>query len=369
MSAINVCHVISGDLWGGAEAQAFGLIIEIYKSREFNVSVIVFNEGELREKLIKQGVYTELINENECNIFSLIIDIYSILKKRKIQLIHTHGIKENLVAGFAGKFANIRLIRTHHGKGMLGISSKYVFLERMNAVFLTHRLISVSDDLKEFLLSKGLPVQKITTIKNGIKCLKNNNREFMSTLRWELGIESGDFIFGTVGRVSSVKNQKFLINSLPEIISKFSNVKIIIVGDGPLMQELKTLVNELSLTNHVIFTGYQTAVTAYFDLMDVFVLTSTHEGIPIAVLEAMCAGLPVISSDVGGIPEIISNYDNGVLFELNNMNQFINLCLLMLSDDELKKGLSKRGLEYVTQIQTLENTVNNTKNIYQEFLL
>ena len=358
-----VCHIMSGDVWGGAEAQAYELIGGL--SDKVNIAAIVLNNGRLYEKLLELGINVELIDESQLSIPTIFFRMFITLKRSKPNILHAHGYKENILCGVAAKLLDIPVVRTHHGRGMLGVSNFYNIIERLNARYFTSKLISVSDDLKQYLIMNHLDELKITVIRNGIKCYVHQSR--LPTLsRKDIGIDDDMFVVGTVSRLTAVKNQRCMIDAL-ELLSKTDKyICLLIVGDGALMEELKSYAVDLSVNDKVYFVGFQENTEQYFHIMDVFTLSSLHEGVPISILEAMCAGKAVVSTRVGGIPEIISNYENGLLVDPNDCKGLAAAWLKLKDDCELVNMIANRASDDVRSIYSLSNTLNRMHALYEE---
>lgn len=247
-------------------------------------------------------------------------DLNTVLQVRKyifqnrINLIHTHGYKANFYGILGALNKNIPCLATCHPwtETHYNFRAKvYTFLDkmwlrRMNTV------IAVSNEVKQQISNYGIN-SKIDVIINGINTGRFNGCKKNLILYKKLGYNSSDIIIGTIGRLIPEKGYHFLINSTKSLCSKLSNLKILFIGDGPLRTQLEAQVLNLKLNNCVKFLGVREDIPELLSLIDIFVLTSISEGTPMALLEAMAASKPIVTTSVGAIPQIIHHKVNGLL--------------------------------------------------------
>ncbi len=204
----------------------------------------------------------------------------------------------------------------------------------------------------------------VLVIPNGIS---HENLGSLSREKARAGLHIGevDKIIVFVGRLQLVKGVKYLIQSMDIVSQRESGVKLLIVGDGREMANLKNLVAELNLGNSVTFTGEvpNEKVPEYLIASDVFVLPSLFEGFPNVVLGAMAAGLPVVATRVGGMPEIVTDAENGFLVDAEAPNQIAEKVQLLLQDDDLVRSISSNNKEKANDY-TWERVVQMLEGLY-----
>lgn len=370
---MKICHLISGDLWAGAEVQAYTLITAL--SKENDITVIVLNNGKLAHLLQKNKINVYIVEESKNSFFKLRKKIVDIIDKNKIEILHTHRYKENILGAMIKKKCKIKvLISTIHGmqeKNSIIKNLKLNIYMLINYFFLRFyfdKCIAVSNNIKKEL-NKGLGDNKLEVIHNCIDVESIRQKEFsISVLKSELGIEEDVNIIGTVGRLVPIKGFNNFILIAKEIIKVKENVRFIIVGDGPLEKELKSQAKELDISSYVIFTGFKDNVLDYVNLFDIFLVTSLHEGIPMAVLEAMALNRVVVSNNVGGMPEIIDDNKNGFLVTPGNIKWISEKCLDVLHDKELYNKISNNSLMKVNQEFTITIMKNSVQHLYETLL-
>lgn len=362
---IRICHVISGDLWGGAEAQALALMQRLAEHAE--VCAVVFNRGALCSRIEESGIPVEVADESALGLGGLIRRLHRILGKRRPHLVHVHGFKENLVAGTAARLRGIPVVRTHHGRGMIGAGKRHTYIERFNAAFLTDGLIAVSKDLADFLRDSGLSLKNLHVIRNGIVLPAEDRRVTVPTDAMPAAERS--FTIGTVGRLVSVKNHKGLLDAFKRVHDEIEAARLIIVGDGPLTAQLQSQAAQLGISSQVLFAGFQRDVSDYLRRMDVFVLSSLHEGVPISLLEAMSMQIPVVCTRVGGIPEVIADNQNGMLVDSGDAASLAAALTKIAADPSLARRLAENARSTVTGELSFERCLASTITLYRAMVL
>lgn len=182
------------------------------------------------------------------------------------------------------------------------------------------------------------------------------------SLRKKYNFNDDDFLLVYAAEFSKRKNQKFLLYSLKELIKEgFSNIKLVLLGDGALLDESKAIARELNILDNVIFAGYTKDTCTYYQLSDICVSSSRSEGLPFNIIEAMSVGLPIIASNVKGHSDLIVQNENGFLFEYDDFNEFSNYIKILHEDnsEKIKMGLKSQELSKQYSIDAvLQNTVN-----------
>ena len=357
--------MVSGDLWGGAEAQVFQLV-RCMLDKNYQVYVITLNKGLLFEKLSQLPVVVSCFDETTVSMWSAILKIRSFLSKNKINLVHSHGFKENLLSGIACKlFIRCRVFRTHHGRGVVDGRLSKVLIEKLNAHLLSDQMIAVSHDLKTYLMEHGYPAHKIEVVHNGIDCRELSVSRNTAELVRKHSIPTGSFIIGAASRIEHEKGFEYLLLAVKELVDSGIPVVFVIVGSGGLQQKYHDMAEQLNIDNIVIFTGFQKDVASYLKLFDLFVMMSLNEGVPLALLEAMCMGKPVVSSAVGGIPEVVISDVNGVLVPSGDHRACAEACRKIISQKALQKSLGKNAHEHIRANFSAQKSADDTINLYQ----
>lgn len=317
--SLKVCHIAHGDLWAGAEVHLATLLEALTQDSRLELSVIVLNDGRLACEIKKLGIPITVVPEQRHNVLGLFMRIVAVLKRQRPDVIHTHKYKDNILGAAAAATVGVRnVVRVVHGmtepfRGMAYVRMVgYETVDRLINRMKVRKLIAVSVDI-ETALARYYGARRVVQIHNGInleKIVVGQNRE---DLRAALGFQPTDHVIGTVGRLTPIKGHHVLLKAVCSLAKKRGDVKVLIVGDGPLMPAMIKLVKELGMEKEVVLAGHRDDVYDLVNCMDIFALPSIHEGIPMVLLEALALRRPVVASRVGGIPEVVTHDASGVL--------------------------------------------------------
>lgn len=278
-----------------------------------------------------------------------------LVKTFKPDIIHAHlGCLITYFFAFGFKKNNWQFVQTIHNIADFECDK---FNKIIKKLYLQHRLLSLVGISKE--ISKSIfetYKRKPYTIYNGIKLKK-----IPATCPNPL------YDIVCVARFSEQKNHKLLIDAVYKLVYdyKYSNLKCVCVGSGPLFNKIIDYANELQLNNNIKFPGNTDNVFSYLESSKIFVLSSLYEGNPVSVLEAMNAGLPVVVPNVGGIPDVVINKTNGIIYETNNLDDLVISLKTMLDDESLRNQISATNRKQI-MTYSIETCANEYFSIFLE---
>jgi L-malate glycosyltransferase len=367
-----VCHLISGDLWAGAEAQTASLLKALARRPGLRLSAILLNEGELARRLRDCGIDVRVIPESSRNFFQIFSDAAEFLNSRQVQILHSHRYKENVLAALLARRCRIPLlVHTRHGapepfRGWSHLKHGAVgVLDYVAARFAADRVISVSNELRDRLV-RHLPAEKVVTIANGIDTDEVFSHLTKSEAQRRLGLPEGAKVVGYAGRLVPIKRLDIFLQAAKQMSTADPSVQFVIAGDGPDAARLRALARELGLDDRVRFLGYRADIYDAFRAMDVFILCSDHEGLPISLLEAMYLGVPVVARPVGGIPEMIQDGVTGILLRAPDPDCLADACLRLLAHVGFRERVAMAATQAVGKIFSVEESAERTARLYGE---
>jgi len=183
-----------------------------------------------------------------------------------------------------------------------------------------------------------------------------------------LGLHRNDFVIGSVGRIAPIKGHKYLIQAAEKVIKEVANAKFLIVGDGPIRDEMEELSVRLGLDERVIFTGMREDVPEVLSIMDVFVLPSINEGMGRALVEAMAMGLPCVASSVGGVPEVVTDGETGLLVPAEDPSALAEAIIRLAKDKKLAQKIAKAGQRKARSDFGAKTMVDRISAVYRNFI-
>ncbi|KKT75378.1 MAG: Glycosyltransferase, group 1 family [Parcubacteria group bacterium GW2011_GWB1_44_7] len=368
-----ILYVITKSNWGGAQRQVFDLATNLPEDK-FETAVALGGGGLLKEKLDGAGIRTIAVETlgRDIKIFNDLISffkIFQIIKKEKPDILHLHSSKVGFLGALIGRLLGIKkIIYTVHG---------WMFLEKQPqwwtitmrffswlTILLTHKTIAVSENDKNASADFIGVKNKITVIPNGINTInfleKSEARKKILPNQKTL---DGEFWFGTIAELHKNKGLNFAI----EALDKNLPAVLVIVGEGEERKNLERLILERELQEKVFLVGQIDNTATLLKAFDVFLLPSTKEGMPYSILEAGAAGRPVIASNVGGLPEIITDMESGILVRAGRPAEIRKAMEFLINNPERRAAFGaalqnviteKFGLsKMLSQIETLYNSL------------
>jgi glycosyltransferase involved in cell wall biosynthesis len=353
--ALRVCHIASGDLWAGAEVYVATIASYLVGRPEVRLCAVLLNEGHLAHELRRLGVQVAVVDETQTSTIGIVTFLTRFLRHHEVDVVHTHRYKESVLGTIAAKLAGVpHVIRQEHG--LTGPVSgwpwtklrAYIALDRAVLWCFADLVIAVSKQLAE-AATAGRNRPKVTYIHNGVDLGKVKARRPAADVRRELGIGSGDIVIGTAGRLMPVKGHEDFLRAAAQVLAQEADVQFVIVGDGPLRDDLPASARRLRVDGRCVFTGLRSDTYDLIEAMDIFVLSSRKEGLPLALLEAMALARPVVATAVGGVPEVIRHGVTGLLVRPGDPRALADACLALIRRREWAATLGVQARRVVEQ--------------------
>jgi glycosyltransferase involved in cell wall biosynthesis len=364
MNKVKILFILPRAQSGGAERQLFYLLSGLDK-KKFEVYLGFLYEREQQKNVFHKikGIHVTYFRKRCVFDVSVYLRIAKFIEQHDIDIVHSfmEGINAYLPSFIAGSAIPAGGIMSSFDKGLTVWSKiERFFISKLFTKYGKLILISCSYSGMNLYLRKGFQKNKVFTIPNGIDYDKfSHGKKEKITKEFDL---KNDFVIGSVGRLIEVKNYDNLIRMFSEI-SKEHNLKLLIVGAGPMMKGLKNLVSELHLSDKVILTGNRTDVPDLLARMDIFVFPSLSEGWPNALGEAMSAGLPVISYDVGDVKYVIKEGINGVIVK-NDMASMKKRILELMKSKTLRVSMGIAARKTIMDNFSVERMVQRYESAY-----
>jgi glycosyltransferase involved in cell wall biosynthesis len=258
---------------------------------------------------------------------------------QQIDLVHSHDYKADLYAFLAARWAGRPVFATCHLWYCTSMADRiYGSVDRAVLRYFDG-IIAVSPPIADVVRAAWIPQRKISVISNGIDL-----SPFMTVEDAVSGREFGDGLtIGIVGRLAHQKGHAILFAAIPAILGKFPKAKFVIVGEGPDRKQLDALAGKLGITGSVHFAGYRADMPAVYSALDLMVMPSLDEGLPMTLLEGMAAKRAPIASAVGAVPEVIQHGQNGLLIKPGSVSELQDAILSLLQDKSRRQQIAENA--------------------------
>lgn len=374
---IKVAYVLTPISFGGSEKVSLNFLRHADRNRFDIMPILLLRPWEevpyFAREIGKLGyTYTTLPvslrkGGDPVRVMRVAWRLLHILRRERFDLVHTHGYFADICTVFCSRLLGVPAVATCHG--FIGNDSKlrlYNALDR-STIKRCSRVIAVSDTIRIQLTANGVAPAKIVLISNAVAAQEGEGAENAQTVRGTFGITADDMVIGYLGRLSEEKGLRFLLQAASRLRREGLQVKLLLVGEGPEREVLERMAREED-SDFVVFAGFQTDIGRWLRIFDVFVLPSLTEGTPLALLEAMAAGVPIVATAVGGVPAIISDGVNGKLVPPADVVALGEGVRQILVDSELQERFRDAGKNTIRQKYCIEQWCRSIENIYLETL-
>jgi L-malate glycosyltransferase len=316
---MKVLHVISGDLWAGAEVQAYTLLASLKREPDVQVAAALLNDGQLAGRLREHGIPVTLLPESRLGAWQIVRGLRQVMREWRADIVHTHRFKENVLGAIANALArNVPSVRTVHGSSE-GAQSRRLDKQLVRSVdrfccrHVQKKVIAVSRDLSQ-KLADDLRTGNIVVIENGIDI--EAARAQVRPVEFRIPGDSTRHV-GIVGRLVPVKRVDLFLRMAALLLQRDSAQRwhFHVFGDGPLRTSLVSQAESMRIEQNVTFHGHRQDVVACIAALDTLVMCSDHEGLPMTLLEALAVATPVVAHSVGGMVSVLSDPSTGTLVE------------------------------------------------------
>lgn len=362
-----ILYIITKSVWAGASKYVYDLATNLSQTR-FEPMVAAGGQDEMAQKIKQAGIpYFEIKHfQRDINILKEIcafFEILSLLHKTKPDIVHVSSAKAGGVAGitiFIYRLARpLQAVFTVHGWTFNEIRPKWQVIliklfSKITCLFYD-KIICVSEyDYKSAVDNNIAPIKKLAVIHNGIKV---DEYKFLSRTesRKKFNLSDSDFVIGTISEFTKNKGHAYLI----EAAKNFPNTKFVIIGFGPQKNNYKKQKNVLLIEN-------LPNAPQYLKAFDIFVLPSLKEGLPYVLLEAGLAEIPIIATNVGGVPEIIQNEKTGLLITPANPDELADAIKKLIEDKKFAQNIAQNAKEKILKEFSFEKMLDRTLAAYEE---
>lgn len=347
---IRILELESSKGWGGQEKRTVRVINNL--SSEFEVFFAVQKDSTLLKRKNEINAKFFDVNLNKAYNLTTIFKLCRFVLKNDIKIISTHSGKDAWIGNIVGALTKRKVIRVRHL-----ILPIHAFGYNLN-----DKVVCVSKEVKNALIRDGVKKEKLKVIYTGVDTDKFRPSSSYD-LRAQLGLGKDCLLVGIVAVLRGAKRHKDLIKTFAKIKT---DAKLLIIGGGDGYESIKELILSLNLEQKVLMLGHREDISEILPNLDIFTLPSRHEALGTSLLEAQSCGVPVVASNVGGIPEALMDKKTGFLFD--TFEELEEKLTLLLDDEKLRKSLAQNAREYIEQNFSISQMIQKTQALYKEIL-
>lgn len=369
---IRIVHVLYRFAYGGLEFVLVNMINSMPSDEYEHIIVSLKEYSPDMLKNINRPVEAYTVNKKDGKDPGYYSRLRKLIRQLKPQILHTYNIGaiDSVVCGL---FCGVKAyVHSEHGRDVAdpqGTNRKYNLMRKLLSPLFS-RFVVVSDELRSWLVHQvGISSAKITRIYNGVDTEIYQHAEYTEERKIQvLGV--GGLLVGTVGRLDPVKNHLMLIDAFYQYRKNHpgKDVHLVIVGDGPARKDIENRIAQYGLGDDVILTGARNDIPEIMSVLDLYIQSSIAEGVPMTILEAMSSGLPVLSTSVGGIPEIIDHGSTGYLVESESTDAMQQAISYLLDNPDRLRLIGQNARKKIVENFSIQEMGSQYQQLYAQVL-
>ncbi len=351
---------------GGTEQ----VIYQLVKNADVDLfdNTIVCLEGEvgpIGQQLQQSGTRFHVLDREPGFDTSLIKSVRELIKSESIDVVHCHQYTPYVYGVLAALFTRAKVVFTEHGRFH---PDRYSWKRRLVNPLLgltTSSIVAISAATKDALAEyEWFKRRSIQVIYNGIEAKTQNIKATKVSQSNEFNLSDQHLVFGTITRFDTIKNLPMMVKAFATVYNQHPNARLLLVGDGDQKPDIEQLVDELNLTQAVVFTGFQTDTRKFMSMIDVYILSSFSEGTSMTLLEAMSFATCCVVTAVGGNIELIQNDINGIVVESDNTPQLSEALLRLVNDTGSRHRLGEEAKKTFEEKFALNHMIQSYQEVY-----
>jgi len=360
---LTVLHTESSSGWGGQESRTLNVCLGLRDTYGARVIILCRPGSRLAERAASCGFEVKTHPLRSSHDISAVRFTASLIRAENVDVVNTHSGTDSFVCAIGARLSGRRplIVRTRHLA--LPITSKSTYS------ILPHRVVTVSEYVRRYLVEeRGLKAERVVTVHTGIDAGRFDPESVHDGLRAELGVGEKTPLVGTVAILRRKKGHHVLLEAIPSIVERVPGVQFLFAGDGPQRENLERRINELGLGGRVIFLGLRRDVERILKAIDLFVLPTLEEALGTSILEASAMGKAVVSTDVGGVPEVVEHGRTGLLVKADDSRALAGAVTRLLGDPATRDAMGREGRRMVRERFTIEKMVEGMHDLYERLV-
>ncbi|RJR21250.1 MAG: glycosyltransferase family 1 protein [Nitrospiraceae bacterium] len=359
---MRILHTEWSDGLGGQEkrvlAEAAGL-----SERGHYVALVCREHASIKDEAVRAGLDVHIMPMRKLYDVDSIARLTKFLKDNRFDVVNTHSGVDSWIGGISARFASVPVLaRTRH----LNLPLKRNLLNFIH--YLPDVYITCGDNMKDHLVKGcGFPAHKVVSIPTGVSPEFFNVKKNPEA-RTRYGFDADSIVITNVGILRSIKGHEVTLKAVKAVVSAYPRARFLLVGDGPRKDILERLVQDLGISKHVIFTGFVKDIPEIYSFSDISVLSSWSEGLPQSLMQAMAAGVPVVATKVGGVPEVVIHEKTGLLIESGDHEGLAKGIIRLLGHPDMSAQFAEHARRLVMEGHSAGHMVDKIEGLYNKLL-
>tara|TARA_B100000315_G_scaffold8981_1_gene8839 strand:- start:13475 stop:14572 length:1098 start_codon:yes stop_codon:yes gene_type:complete len=351
--------------WGGQEIRILNESMGM-RDRGHKIIIITPADSSLMKKASDRRFEVISASFKRKDYPATCFKILKLIQNKRPNFINTHSSKDSWVASFAARLSTYKpfIIRTRHLSTPVATNIFGSVIYKL----LPHKIITTGEAIREQLIERNrVSPEKIMSIPTGVDLKLFDPKKSQKKIRRELCLTEKTRLVGMVSVLRSWKGHDYFIDATVTVLKKFSNVRFLIIGDGPRKENLTKIIKEKGLSESIFMLGHREDVPEIMASLDVLAHPSyANEGVPQSIIQGMAMGIPVIASDIKSLREVVTDGETGILSPMKNSGELAKKIILLLNNKELMRKMGNNGRKFVVEKFTMEKMISSVENLYKK---
>jgi glycosyltransferase involved in cell wall biosynthesis len=369
MHNLRICQLLHSLHVGGAEVLATRLAQRLRAYYDF-LFICIDELGTLGEEMRREGFPVHVLGRRQGLDWRCSLRLADLLKRERVDLLHAHQYTP-FFYGITARLLWHRppLLFTEHGRWFPDYPRRKRMIANRLLLERRDRVVGVGGSVRQALiLNEGISAERVSVIYNGVDLARFGETQGREAVRRELGVGLEDLLIFQVARLDPLKDHATAIRAIGRLRHRRADTRLVLVGEGPELEAVREMIRQQALEGHVLLLGRRSDVARLLPAADLVLLTSVSEGIPLTLIEAMAARLPVVSTRVGGVEEIVQHGRTGLLAPAGDDAALADAILLLADDSEGRQQMGCLGRQRAEALFSEESMHASYLRLYGEML-
>ncbi len=367
VTPVTIIHVDTERTWRGGEAQVLHLANRLDKNRFYSI-IAAPPKSALLDRAIEQKIpVIQLLDPGEISP-RMIWTLMKACRQYNARLLHVHTSHGLIGAGLCRQFMSSHPRVIYSRRTDFHLRTRMANLSLRKYLWGADHIISVSNGIRNVLISDGIPSERITTIYSGIDVNRFIADDPGTRVREECGIRPDQPVIGMIAALAPHKDPMTFFRAAEIVGDRFPDTVFLLAGVGKLWDNLSQTRQSSSIHSRFHMLGFRTDIPDVLAAMDIFCISSTEEGLCTSILDAMAMAKPVVATNVGGIPEAVTDGETGILVTPQSPAVFAEALIALLNHPDHAQQMGLAGRKKVENIFSADQTARKTETVYQTIL-